>query len=175
VISLSEPWSIIEFAVLFVAAVIIALKEYGEKLPSIVIEKVPAFFKSRHWAGLPLALIVVFVVLQISQSLGILPKDRSGIPSPPQVSTSASRSDQNTGQVAALQSELVAKTRELANVTRDLATTKRQLEAAEATRTTTNTTTSVPTTNATTNDGPLSWDRELARSMHEQTTYLECV
>jgi hypothetical protein len=51
VLSLSEPWGIIEFAILSIAAVIVALKEYGEKLPELITIRVPPFFKRRFWAA----------------------------------------------------------------------------------------------------------------------------
>jgi hypothetical protein len=120
-LSFSEPWSIIEFSVLFITAVIVALRGCGERLPEIITERVPAVFRSRRWATVPLMLIGVYLSLLILQRLGVVPEDGGEIPNSP---SAAPRSDENGRRVAALQSELHTTKRELESATQALETAR---------------------------------------------------
>jgi hypothetical protein len=99
------------------AAVIVALKEYGEKLPENITERVLPFFKSSRWSAAPLLLIGVFVLLLFLQFLGVLPKDRGEIP-PSSSSASDSaptpQSDENARQIVKLRSDLESREKDLA-------------------------------------------------------------
>lgn len=78
---------------LLLAAVIVATKEYGQELPEVLKEKLPAFIRSRHWGAAPLILIFLFGVTLFfdwatSQkasspdvvTTGSLPKSEAGTP-----------------------------------------------------------------------------------------------
>jgi hypothetical protein len=135
VLSLSEPWGIIEFTVLFVAAVIVALKEYGEKLPEIITDRVSPFFKSRRWAAVPLLLIGVFVLLLFLQLLGTLPKDRGEIPhssSPASGFAPAPQSDDNARQIVELRSELSSRQTELDQTKQQFIAAQQHIESLES-------------------------------------------
>jgi hypothetical protein len=132
VLSVSEPWSIIEFTVLLIAAVILALKEYGEKLPEIITKKVSPVFKNRHWAAVPLILVCVYVSLLIIQLFGVLPKDR-GEPSHADlrapVSVPAPQSDEDVKRIAALQSHLSQAQQEIDHGAQNLGTLQSELSS----------------------------------------------
>jgi hypothetical protein len=132
VLSFSEPWSIIEFTVLFIAAIIVALRDYGERLPDTIINNVSPFFRSKRWSAVPLLLIGVFMILVILQFLGFIPKDREQIAHTlsPALSAVAQSDEHNQTQIRALQSQLAAAQRQRDDAQQNLATVQAQLSAA---------------------------------------------
>jgi hypothetical protein len=69
----SDPWHTIEFAVLILAALIIAIKEYGKDMPNAITTGVPYWLKSRHWGAIPLILVALFILIATMDYFNALP------------------------------------------------------------------------------------------------------